>query len=336
MAIKEFLKGLFDAHSFDLSSVTLREDATFICPICFSEHSKDAIDNNILDDGHVWPKYIREKSKGEAALHQRVLFCKDCNSNAGSHGDKQMQLREKIKDGEKSGQFYDERRIQIITTPDEDPIKLRAKFCMQEKEIIEGEITFEVAKRTGRWIRNNPMEQERFKAATQNERVSSLLVEPSHELRSELSPVGWVTSAYLLAFYTFGYRYVLHKGLDTVRNYIMKSFDDNENKSLETPTLPNFGLTEYKKHYFENPEIAVVIPMDGITPVHLRVSFLDYHVRLPFHFVPHLLQAQIPNIHSVAKQLPNEAELYIPVLCNKLNGHDCKWDYILEKPIPYQ
>lgn len=339
MAKKILLKKLFEAHSSDLSCVVSQNMGLFICPICLTEYSKEAIDSSEVTDGHIWPDYIREKSKSEVASQQRVLLCKTCNSIAGSYGDKQMQLRERTKDGEESGQFYDERRIQIITTPDKAPIKLNAKVCIQQRESIEGQITFEVNKRTGQWIRNNPMEKKRFLAATQNERFS-LLIEPPHELRSELSPVGWITSAYLLAFYTFGYRYIFHTGLDVVRNYILKSFDDNENKNLETPKSPNFGLTECEKHNFENPEIALIIPMDKKTPIHLQVSFLDYHIRLPFHFVPQVLQAMILSVPSVARQLHNisgtDAVLYSPILCNKLDGHDCIWDYILGKSISKQ
>jgi len=141
MAKNEFLKNLFDTHLTDLNSV-MEEGNTFICPICFAEFSEEAVGNGNLTDGHVWPDYIREKSKSKVAPLQRVLLCKSCNSTAGSRGDNHMQLREKIKDGEKSGQLYDERQVQIITTPGKKPIKLRAKVNIRERDIIEGQITF--------------------------------------------------------------------------------------------------------------------------------------------------------------------------------------------------
>jgi len=175
--------------------------------------------------------------------------------------------------------------------------------------------------------------------ATQNDKFS-LIIEPPHKLKSELSPVGWITSAYLLAFYTFGYRYILHPGLGIVRDYILKSFDDKTSTGLEVPKLDNFGLTECKEHNFEDPEIALIIPADEKTRIHLQISFLDYHVRLPFHFVPHVLQAMILSVPDIANRLSDirgtEAILYSPILCNKSDRHDCKWDYLLGKPISLQ
>ena len=339
MAEKEFLKMLFDSHLADLNSVRLQEENKFICPICFAEYSEEDVGNGNLTDGHVWPDYIREKSKSKVAPLQRVLLCKLCNSTAGSRGDRHMQLRERIKDADKGGQLYDERRIQIITAPGKAPIKLQAKVNIRESDVIEGQITFQVDKRTGQWLRNNPREQERFLAATQNDKFA-LVIEPQNELKSELSPVGWITSAYLFAFYTFGYRYILHSNLDIVRDYILKSFDDKTSANLKRPKSDNFGLTECKEHNFENPEIALVIPMDEETRIHLEVSFLDYHIRLPFHFVPNVLQAMILNVPDVANQLPGlrgtEIRLYSPILCNKSDGYDCEWDYALGKPIPVE
>jgi hypothetical protein len=336
MAHKEFLKNLFDLHMADLDSVML-EGNTFICPICFAQFSEEGVDNGDLTDGHVWPDYIREKSRSKVALLQRVILCKSCNNTAGSRGDKQMQLREKIKDGERAGQLYDEREIQIITIPDKKPIKLRAKINIRKRDTFEGQIIFPVDKRTGQWLRNNPMEQERFLTATQNDEFS-MIIEPPHELKSVLPPVGWITSAYLLAFYTFGYRYILHPGLDIVRDYILKSFDEKTSVNLEIPKYDNFGLTECKMHNFEDTEIALIIPADENTRIHLRISFLDYHVRLPFHFVPHILQAIILSVPDIANRFPEmrgtEAILYSPIVCKKSDGHDCIWDYVLGKPLP--
>lgn len=339
MARNEFLRSLFDSHLADLNTVLQESGTTVICPICMTEYSEEDLGNGNLTDGHVWPEYIRKKTNSKIAPLQRVLLCKICNSTAGSRGDKQMQLREKIKDGEGSGEFYDERNIQIITTPGKEPITLRAKISLKEREIIEGQISFQVDKRTGQWIRNNPREQEIFLEATKNDKFT-LIVNPPHELKSGIAPVGWITSAYLLAFYTFGYRYILHPSLDKVRTYILQSFDDEVSKILEMPDLDNFGLTECKEHYFDDPEIGLIIPMNREKNIHLQVSFIDYHIRLPLQFVSHVLEAMILNEPEKAKALQDnigsDKYSYIPVACNKSNGHDCLWDYVLGKPIPIQ
>lgn len=337
MSEKEFLKTLFDSHLVDLNDVRQQAVNEFICPICSAEYAEEDVGNGNLTNGHVWPDYIREKSKSKTASRQHVLLCKKCNSTAGSRGDKHMQLREQIKDADKAGQLYDERRIQIITTPGTSPIKLRARVNYRKSDVIDGRVTFQLDKRTGKWLRNDPEEQERFLALTQNDKFG-LLIEPQHELKSELAPVGWITSAYLYAFYTFGYRYILHPSLDIVRDYILKSFGDKTSPDLKTPNSDNFGLTECKEHNFENPEIGLIIPMDNKTSIHLQISFLDYHIRLPFHFVPFVLQAMILNVPAIADQLPQlrgtDIRLYSPITCNRSDRHDCKWDYVLGKPIP--
>jgi len=247
-----------------------------------------------------------------------------------------MQLREQIKDAEKDGTIYGERRVQIIPSSGETPIVLSTTGILNIGDTITGQITFELDKSTGKWKRNNPEAQERFLSLETGESFA-LIIPPHHELKPNLSEVGWITSAYLFAFYTFGYRYIFHPSLDIVREYILKSFDDLESASLEVPKLDNFGLTECKEHNLENPEIGIIIPTDRKTPIHIQVSFLDYHIRLPFHFVPHILQAMILSVPGVADKFPEilgtETYLYSPITCNKSDMHVCKWDYVLGKSI---
>lgn len=63
-----------------------------------------------LTKGHVWPEYIRQKSKGRAASFHHVLLCNTCNHSAGGRGDAQAQLIERIMDAEKeltTGHIYE-------------------------------------------------------------------------------------------------------------------------------------------------------------------------------------------------------------------------------------
>ena len=337
MAKKTYLNLLFDAHTKDLNDVHPGMGDVIVCPICLGIFPREAISQKLLTDGHVWPDYIRKKSKSKVALHQRVLLCKPCNSMTGSRGDKHMQLREKIKDGEKAGQLYGKRKLQILTSPGEKPIRLRAEVNMQKGDIIKSQLKFQVNKKTGKWSGNDPREQEKFLLETQDKKFT-LIVEAPPGLDSVLAPVGWITSAYLLAFFTFGYRYILHSGLNLVRDYIVKSLDEEANAHLERPKLDDFGLTECKEHNFETPEICLVVPVDGKTCIYLQISFLDYHVRLPFHGIPEILQGMILDVSEYANRLPDligtEGYLYCPISCNKADGHDCRWDNILGKPIP--
>jgi hypothetical protein len=336
MSNEAFLETLFQMHLADLKDTFVGIGDLFVCPICLAEFTSKDIHNKKLTDGHVWPEYIREKSRSTLATQQRVLLCAECNNKAGSHGDKQMQLREAIKDAEKEGQIYGERRVQVILTPGKEPINLRATSRIQKGDTIKGQITFAVDKRTGLWARNNPKEQERFLSIEQG-KTFSVLIHSHHEIKANLPKAGWLTSAYLLAFYTFGYRYILHESLDPVREYILSSFKDIPDEELKLPQSKDIGLHECSEHFYNNPEIGVVIPVDGKSFVHLQVSFLDYHIRLPFHFVPHVLQALMSGVPEVYNKLPeiagSEGYLYTPVMCNKTDGHECKWDYVLGKPI---
>lgn len=337
MASKEFLHDLFRQHLADLSSVRQEDVSTFICPICLSEYTEDAIDSGDLTDGHVWPEYLRQKGKGGIADQQRVLLCKKCNNTAGSRGDKQMQLREKVKDGEKAGQLFDERHVQILPGSGEEPVNLRARIVLSNDDMTKGQISFQVDKETGQWSRNNPSEQERFLGITKD-RTFGLVVYPPHELRSRIARVGWITSAYLFAFYTLGYRYILMPGMQVVRDYILNSFDDDASDNLEVPKLENFGISECKVHYNEDPAIGLVIPMNREESDYLQVSFLDYHIRLPVYYVAYVIEAMIQSSSEIMKEIQEnvgtERYLYIPIACNKSDGHECKWDYILGKPIP--
>jgi len=248
-----------------------------------------------------------------------------------------MQLREQIKDGEAEGRIFGERCVQVIRAPNEEPITLRATSKMQRGDRISGRLTFAVDSSTGKWERTNPREQDRFLALGPEDRFG-LIIHSHHELRSGLAKVGWMTSAYLLAFFTFGYRYILDDALGPLRDYILSSFGDDPGVA-NLPASDEIGLTECgvcPPH--DEPEIGLVIPLDGHTPVHLQISFLDYHMRLPFGFVQERLEALVFRMPEIRNQVPSlagsEASLYSPISCTKLDGHDCVWDYVLGRPLP--
>ena len=331
------LETLFHNHLADLKNVIPGIGDIFICPMCSGNFIFEDIHRQKLSVGHVWPKYIREKSGSQIAAQQVVLLCKDCNSRAGSQGDRQMQLREEIKDAEKAGRFHGERRVQIILSPGDEPITLKAAASMQVEETITGQVTFAMDDATGKWKRNNPKEQERF-LSIEPDSTFSMLIYPHHELKPNLPEVGWLTSAYLLAFHTFGYRYICHESLEPIREYILCSFEKGSEEKLELPDSDAMRVQQCNAHFSENPQIGIVMPTDGKTPTYLEVSFLDYHIWLSFRFVPHILEQLIFSVPEIYSQLPeiteSGASLYAPIVCNKSDGHDCGWDYVLGKPLP--
>lgn len=331
---EEFLETLFHAHSFDLASVDPRYSDHFVCPICFTVFSHEEIHSRALSDGHVWPEGLREKSGTEKIRHQHVLLCTECNNHAGTMGDKQMQLREAAKDAEKRGELFGGRTVEVIRGPAEKPIRLQAQLKLEQNEAIQGKIIFPLD-RNGEWARNNPKERERFEALGKNNSFS-MIVYPLHEMKLHLAEVGWITSAYLLAFFTFGYRYILNGDLDRVREYILRSFTDTPDRP---PKFDDFGIQECGTHYFQEPVIGLVVPLDGKTGVHLEISLFDYHVRLPFHhYVPQALWILIQRNEEISKEIPRllgeGARLYAPIECTKMDGHECLWDYVLGKLSP--
>ena len=120
-----------------------------------------------------------------------------------------MQLREKIKEGHQLGEPYGEVPVEILRGLREPPIKLQAQISFQPEQPNKGQLTFAQEVKSGQWVRNNPKEQARFLSIVYQE-TFTILVHPHPELKAGLARVGWLTSAYLLAFYAFGYRYILH------------------------------------------------------------------------------------------------------------------------------
>lgn len=315
------LQKLYHAHNADLSSVNPDLGDKIVCPICLGIFTVDDIENNKLTDGHVWPDYIRDKSR-EARSH-RVLLCHRCNTLSGSRGDKQMQLREKIKESDENGEFYGERLMKIVRGPANKLIELRVSLSKT------GELSYSFK---SNWKRNNPKEIERLRTLQADDTKGSIQIHPHHELITGLSEVGWITSGFLFAFYSLGYRYIFQEALIPARNYILESF-----RSIDTISQfqsSDFGIREYPVNRFPDPEIGIVIPVDGQTNVHLQIDYLSYQISLPFLFVPEVLTELInigmPDYKDKLQEIiETDGNLYIRVHCTKTEPHDCIWDYVM-------
>ena len=335
MANKLLLEKLFAAHQNDLQDVIPEIGTAVLCPICLNEFEQTALYDGQLTDGHVWPREIRERTNSELATSQRVLLCKECNSKAGSRGDAQMQILQRVRDSEKTGQLYGERRVELLIRG-EEPKKLRSKIIRTGEK--NARFVWDVDPVTRSWRRNNPEVQKRFEALGSEDRFS-VVVHPPHDLVSHLAMTGWVTSAYLLAFYRLGYRYLLNPWLDPVRDYIKSSFEESAKEHLAFPESDVFSAGICKEHCYDDPILELMVPFDGETPMHLQVSFLDYHVRLPFpcddQALIALLNLELANVETVFQEAAGQ-DVYLstPIVCTKTNQHDCVWDYVLGKQIP--
>lgn len=330
------LKFLFENHLGDLKDINPVAEDIFICPICYRGYCYSDIQNEKLTRGDVWPKYIREKSK--ITQQHIVLLCKDCNSLAGQFGDAQAQLMEQIKDGDKTGILFGKRRI-ILRNENDELIKIRNVTINKDSQgmTISGKLDKNL-----NWIGNNPIDQKRFEQLVGNTKPVNISIDaiPANTVspKPELALAGWITSAYLFAFYTFGYKYIFQPKLEPVRKYIFSSLDEKNHSSLQVEA-ETFGLREYQEKYFPDPEMVLIVPVDGRSSVHLQINFLRYQVRLPFQFVPSVLKNLIYfRISDIDKKIPELQAagkfLYFSIQHAKRADTITVLDYLLGKPVP--
>jgi hypothetical protein len=270
---------LFDNHSQDLRHVCPAADAVFLCPICFRIFDSTSIDREELSIGHVWPAYVR---KGTAeAVHHQVLLCKKCNSDAGRAADASMQEFEKLHREVKSGSLSTPPRTQILAKDHLSKKPIRTGLFIEPKG--ENTISFSLdAAKTERHRRNNQAIAKRI-IEYLSEGPITIIVEPP-SVNIALARIGWLTSAYLFAFYTFGYRYILQAKLDEVRTLIRESFSGRTNNTLEFAAEKQLTVARWDKVITDEPQIGMRIPADVSQSVYMRVDFRDVHVRLPVSY----------------------------------------------------
>jgi hypothetical protein len=336
------LEYLFQNHVADLRDIDPSSEGGFICPICKKVYSFADIKNKKLTRGHIWPDYIREKSSGGLAKKHIVLLCENCNSRAGQYGDSQMQLFQQIQDGDEKGDIYGKRKVQIADQDGNPLIKINANV-KKDKDTKAITLSWKRDNKDA-WIGNDHRMKERFEGLLGKTEPLSISIDANPiketEPRPELAPVGWITSAYLFAFYTFGYRYILHPMLDPIREYILSSFDKEQSKNLKM-SYPSFGLQEDKNKFTEAPTIEIIISLEPEV-AYLQIHLFTYQIKLPFHYVPIALSAfvhlQMPDINERLPELKKSGDLIYFEIVNHSKVHcaECPLDYVLGKPVPAQ
>lgn len=330
-SVERLRESLFRSQAADLASVYPDRPGVVVCPICFREFHAHREHNPDLTVGHVWPRYLRKKTRGTLAASQRVLLCKKCNSTMGSGSDKQVQLLEQIKEGDETGNYFGERWLEILPASGTRPIVLSARLRGLESP-TQFRITFSRN-------RNKPDNLNRFLALSACKERFSIIVPPYHGLDVPLAQIGLLASAYLLAFYQLGYRYILDEMLNPVRYCILSSFGGDCRPQLKTLQEDGVDVRMCSIHFSKDPEMGLVMPLDGTRPVHLQVNFLDYHIDLPFHGIGGILESLVRKRlqgSTLANELTELAgkPLYARIECNWQDAHDCMWQYVLGKLIP--
>lgn len=166
----------------------------------------------------------------------------------------------------------------------------------------------------------------------------NMIIEPTSLINADVTKAGWITSAFLLAFYTFGYRYIANDYMDPVRKYI---WDFLNGRTSPIPGSVSMGEYKNKQIYYSEPQLEVNVPLNPPDPVSVQVKLYSYVVNLPFSFfssvmVP-FLEVVAPQIFdkdgSLRKDIGLDTFLAISVQCTKTGPHECIWDYVLGRKL---
>lgn len=330
MARKPHLHQLFDAQTKDLNELLFKPEEIIICPICFTVFPREAIEQELVNDGHVWPKDIRKMSK--KAGHMQVLLCKECNEGS-SPADNQMQIHERLRKEKDTGELGF-RSVELHEDGNDKPIELNVNvnFLKNGSLTITGRVDKDL-----KFKDSSPEDKERLERVFKGKKKVHIDIHPPKEFKPELVPSAWITSSYLMAFYALGYRCIVRANTQIVRDYILSSFDKTI-KELPVPNDETFSLQEYVGEYYPDPVVSFVYPLESAKKVFLSVSFLSYEVRLPVLYEPStmniIMEGLERNLGDEFKKLLNQGlPLKFNIFCTKTKVHECMFDYILGKPI---
>jgi hypothetical protein len=189
----------FDAGAAALSSISPGLDGVYACPICLDPFERGAVARRLLTDEHVPPKAI----KGKAS----VLTCATCNGRSSKHD------------------AHLERAQRALTwgTP-ESTGPLPAMFVLNGVP-NRGELSFdgETVQHSGVIKQNHPDDIARvLEALPLVSDGSEFQIRVSLPVDFAAAALSLLRAAYLAAFITFGYRYVLQPPLGRVRRAFLE------------------------------------------------------------------------------------------------------------------
>lgn len=275
---------LFESHVNGLRELVPGIKDVFVCPICFQQFLPESIKGDLVDVGHVWPRKLCTRS--ELAKHQQILLCKKCNSTAGHAFDYIAGKDLALYEGSETGN-YGQRKVRVFNS-DQHGEALILDLHVQNSG--ENSVDLELPQSSDQ---NHRLYSERkwrkFEEYLYESPPIGLQVFAPHGTAKRpfgdpkkhmLADASLLTSAYLLAFYCFGYAYVFQTCLDPIREYIKQAFEKEVDRRLEHSEFKQTSVRRCKA-YHSDPEIALMLPYDESVPVHQEVAFLHYHIRLP-------------------------------------------------------
>lgn len=294
----------------------------FICPICFTRFSEEAIYENKIDIGHVWPKLMRVNSI--IAKHQQILLCKCCNSKAGTKADAAMQKAEEFVQAYQMGEVYQKRRITVSPPQNVQGNKITVDTIISLS--ASNEILFyleqQYLKKRKKLYNDAYAKMKNYSEAG----IPHIEIQKRDKPPFQLAAIGWLTSAYLLSFYMFGYRYILQDILNPVRKIILDSFQGNISDIPTFEYESNFAVAIWEDRFYIHPTIGLFQPYDQDKFAHIQINYQYVHVRLPIKFSPPNNWHDQPTISD----LPGN--LYVCKLNSRVHEESENWQDIFALP----
>lgn len=194
---------MFHRGASALSAVRPDISGLYGCPLCLRAFPIEALAANVLTEEHAPPR-----SRGGDVV---CLTCSECNHTAGMELDCHVEVSETLLD--------------FVRRQDTRPIRGRfgVNGVMQRGEISMKDGRLQMI---GVPKRDRPGTKEQIIAAfdqivdSENEPPAEINLTFEETFSDRRATIGWLRSAYLVAFATFGYRYVLRPDLDVIRRQI--------------------------------------------------------------------------------------------------------------------
>jgi hypothetical protein len=163
---------------------------------------------------------------------------------------------------------------------------------------------------------------------------------PPNEFKPDLVKAGWITSAYLMAFYSLGYRYILNSEFNFIRKFIISSFNPKQGETLILPEREDFHIYTDATIYYPDPKARICIPLNSSSIARLEICFLQYEISLPifldFEYFNELSASSVKQISTQNLPTLTAGEnlcFYINIPCTKTIVHTCIFDNLLGRPI---
>lgn len=208
----------------------------YICPLCLTIYRIEDID-------HLTFEHVPPESVGGTGI---VLTCKDCNSTCGYKADKALQSELQLTDfNPLNGNSFGKTRFNL------DGVDFNGSFIYRNSTI---HVTFDNK-------RNSPDTFEKYnqKLANVKEGWTINLNVPITDSPRDIegANASLLKSAYLIAFWCLGYKYILHDAFNSIREQISKgigsvphSYIRKDNPMYELPYGLYKGLVDKKECLF--------------------------------------------------------------------------------------